>query len=619
MSIINQIESLINEIESLLKKQNLELNENTEINDLIKTKRELIRRIESEFLESEEGIKRVISYLNLRQNRNILNFLEYLQRQLSYLKDLIEKELVLDKSGEIEREIEILHFELKTILGIKDNEYFKNLVGLHTRVSQNEGKVLKQHKNLISEEIKILTSTFSFSKEYREKLKEVFSTNKGIFLLRLLKENCENDKTYKDILGYGFAYGILQNPKIKQLEVNELLEVIKEFVNLRKDCEGDKTYEDILYYGFAYGILQNPKIQQLEVNELLEVITEFVNLRKDCEGDETYKSILCYGFANGILQNPKIQQLEVNELLEVIREFGKTLIRVVDDLHKRENVLSLFTYLINPVIINTSSSDFDKDKETILKNIEKNLTILLSEINNSKNYSNFYDIKYLFKNKIYCFHSVNAYFGGMTGNRTLKKSPLENLKKCLTNSVNFTPSCSIFREGKEFTIVGSFGIILNFGYIYKSYISDGRTIEEGNYENKNVNVYRINKGEYDSFLKERERARKNKEKIKISNIINNQFSPYLILKYCSNLKNEVIVRNWTPFAIFYIKGEFNELDKLKEISNELSFKKYRNGEKFYRKFKIWNSKDDFIEKVFPIYEVDQEKGTLKKVYEPIKK
>ena len=434
-----------------------------------------------------------------------------------------------------------------------------------------------------------------------------------------LRKDCEGDKTYKNILEYGFAYGILQNPKIQQLEVNELLEVIREFINLRKGCEGDKTYKNILEYGFAYGILQNSKIQQLEVNELLEVIREFVNLRKGCEGDKTYKNILEYGFAYGILQNSKIQQLEVNELLEVIREFGKTLIRVVDDLHKRENVLSLFTYLINPVIINTSSSDFDKDKETILKNIEKNLTILLSEINNSKNYSNFYDIKYLFKNKIYCFHSVNAYFGGMTGNRTLKKSPLENLKKCLTNSVNFTPSCSIFREGKEFTIVGSFGIILNFGYIYKSYISDGRTIEEGNYKNKNVNVYRINEGEYDSFLKERERARKNKEKIKISNIINNQFSPYLILKYCSNLKNEVIVRNWTPFAIFYIKGEFNELDKLKEISDELSFKKYRNGEKFYRRFKIWNSKDDFIEKVFPIYEVDTKKGTLKEVYKPVEK
>ena len=67
MSIINKIENLINEIESLLKNQNLELNENTEINDLIKTKRELIKRIEKEFLENEKGIKRIIN-LNFEEN-----------------------------------------------------------------------------------------------------------------------------------------------------------------------------------------------------------------------------------------------------------------------------------------------------------------------------------------------------------------------------------------------------------------------------------------------------------------------------------------------------------------------------------------------------------------------
>ena len=322
MSIINQIESLINEIESLLKKQNLELNENTEINDLIKTKRELIRRIEKEFLESEKGMRRALSYLDGEENKPISEFLEYLLGKLSYLKDLIEKELVLDKSGEIEREIEILHFELKTILGIKDNEYFKNLVELHTRVSQNEGKVLREHKSLVSEEeIKVLTSNYIFSEEYREKLKEVFSTNKGIFLLRLLKESCDSDRTYEYILKWGFDKGILQNLKIQQLEVNELLEVIREFINLRKGCDSDGTYEYILEWGFDKGILQIPRIQQLEVNELLEVIREFINLRKGCDSDGTYKDILKWGFAYGILQNLKIQQLEVNELLEVIREF----------------------------------------------------------------------------------------------------------------------------------------------------------------------------------------------------------------------------------------------------------------------------------------------------------
>ena len=669
MSIINKIESLINEIESLLKNQNLGLNENTEINDLIKTKKELIRRIENEFLGNKEGMRRALSYLDGEENKPISEFLEYLLGKLSYLKDLIEKELVLDKSGEIEREIEILHFELKTILGIKDNEYFKNLVGLHTRFSQTEEEVLEEHKDLIGEDIKILTSNSNFSEEYKKKLKEVFSTNKGIFLLRLLKENCEssenyknilklgfawgvlrnpiiqqleinellevirefinltedceNDETYLNILRLGFAWGVLRNPIIQQLEINELLEVIKifgeEFINLRKDCENDETYLNILYWGFADGILRNPRIQQLEINELLEVIGEFINLRKDCENDETYLNILYWGFADGILRNPRIQQLEINELLEVIGDFQATLLKFINSLNKRENVSDLFELLIGSLIINMTNSDFDKDKNAILKNIEENLTILLYDINDDGRYSNFYNVKYLLKNKIYCFHSVNAYFGGMIRNEPLKKNPFENLRKCLINSVNFIPSCSIFKEGRKFDIAGTFGVILNFGYIYKSYVLDGSTVERGNYKNKEVNVYRMNIAEYESFLKERRRAKKNKENIKISNIENKQFSPYVILKYFSNLKNEVIVRNWTPFAIFYIKGKFNEIDRLKEISDELSFKKYINGERFYRKFKLWDREDDFIEKIFPIYEVDEEKGTLKEIYKPDKK
>ena len=138
MSVINKIESLINEIESLLKNQNLGLNENTEINDLIKTKKELIRRIENEFLGNKEGIRRIIQCLNFEENNLPYVFLQNLEKQLSYLKNLIEKELVLDKSEDIRREIEILHFELKTILQIKDNEYFKKLIGLPVSPKVNQ-------------------------------------------------------------------------------------------------------------------------------------------------------------------------------------------------------------------------------------------------------------------------------------------------------------------------------------------------------------------------------------------------------------------------------------------------------------------------------------------------
>ena len=327
MSIINQIESLINEIESLLKKQNLELNENTEINDLIKTKRELIRRIEKEFLESEKGMRRALSYLDGEENKPISEFLEYLLGKLSYLKDLIEKELVLDKSGEIEREIEILHFELKTILGIKDNEYFKNLVGLYTRVSQSEEEVLEEHKNLVNEyEIELLTSGI-FISDYIDKIKKIFSSNEGILLLRLLKENSKNNENYRNILGKGL-HRIVCKKNIRQLKDNEMLMVVREFVNLRKNCESDRGYRTILEHGFGCGVLENSKIQQLEVNKLLEVIRKFIKLRKDCRSDEYYTNILTYGFHGGILENSKIQQLDLKGFLKIIEIFGNTFINL---------------------------------------------------------------------------------------------------------------------------------------------------------------------------------------------------------------------------------------------------------------------------------------------------
>ena len=325
MLIIDEIENLIKEIEGLLEDQNSQLNQNGEINDLFETKKGLIKRIQDEFLEEKEGIEQVISYLNLEENEIISNFLEYLKKQLGNLKNQIEEKLSLDKKEEIRREIEILHFELKTILQIKDDEDFKKLIGLYTKVSQKEEEVLEEHENLINErEIELLTSNSDFNEECKDKLKKIFKSNEGILLLKLLKENCQSDKTYESILKWAFASGILQNPKIQQLEVNKLLEVIKEFINLRKDCDSDKTYESILKWAFASGILQNPKIQQLEVNKLLEVIKEFINLRKDCDSDEMYENILKH---LNVLIEKTFHKISFKEYFEIFKKNRKEILK----------------------------------------------------------------------------------------------------------------------------------------------------------------------------------------------------------------------------------------------------------------------------------------------------
>ena len=377
MSIISKIKSLISEIESLLKKQNLQLNENNEINDLIKTKRELIKRIQNEFLGEVRGIRIIFSYLNFKKNKLLYVFLQYLQKQLYYLKNLIEKEVSLNENNDIRREIDILQFELKTILEVKNNEDFMKLIELYVKVHHNEKKVLRKHKKLINErEIEILISNSYSNYEYLDKLKKVFSTNEGILILKILKENCQNNITYEIILETGFAYGILKNPRVQQLESTDLLKFVKIFVNLKKDCQNDEAYSNILETGFAYGILKSPRVQQLESTDLLKFVKIFVNLKKDYKkSDELYENILKWGFARGILKYFKVQQLEVNKFLEIIEVFGREFSKLKNI--EREIVESLII-LIEKVLINLNFKDYKKKLELLINFLNK-------QVRNSKN------------------------------------------------------------------------------------------------------------------------------------------------------------------------------------------------------------------------------------------
>ena len=328
MAIFQKVEDLIKEIEILLENQANEINENGEVDDLIKTKRELIQRIQDEFLDEEKDIKRAISFLEETHKPHI-QFLKYLENQLSCLRDLVREGLSGDENTKIK--LKTLQLELKIILEIKNFDDFKNILELHTRVSQDDESFLDDHRISISEEeIDLLTSDDSLS-HIRIILEWTFSTNAGKLLLGLLKESCESSERYKLLLEKVFTRGLLQNSKIQQLEPNELLEVIKAFISLKKDCQSDETYEDILFTGFINGILRNYKIQNLEFHEFLEVIKAFISLKKDCQSDETYRIILLYSFSSQILNHSKIKEIEIDELLKVIKVFGKAFIDLRED------------------------------------------------------------------------------------------------------------------------------------------------------------------------------------------------------------------------------------------------------------------------------------------------
>ncbi|MDA3854631.1 MAG: hypothetical protein PF569_00120 [Candidatus Woesearchaeota archaeon] len=81
--------------------------------------------------------------------------------------------------------------------------------------------------------------------------------------------------------------------------------------------------------------------------------------------------------------------------------------------------------------------------------------------------------------------------------------------------------------------------------------------------------------------------------------------------------NELVVRKWTIGALFYTKGvQIEVIEKLKDISNEYSFKEYINPKWINRLVKFGVPK--MLEKNYPIYEIDIENKKINKVYEPTK-
>ena len=186
---------------------------------------------------------------------------------------------------------------------------------------------------MISEyEIDLLTSNKSFSEEYQNKIKKTFSTNEGILLLKLLKENCGSDKAYEHILG--IMRKTLENKYIEKLERFELLQsikiIMKEFINLRKYYKNNESYEIILYHCFICEIFDTSKMKQLKTNDFIGIIKEFINLRKDCQDNKVYFSILLYIFAEGVLDLPKLKNLEKDELLKIIRIFKRKFVDLVN-------------------------------------------------------------------------------------------------------------------------------------------------------------------------------------------------------------------------------------------------------------------------------------------------
>ncbi len=186
--------------------------------------------------------------------------------------------------------------------------------------------------------------------------------------------------------------------------------------------------------------------------------------------------------------------------------------------------------------------------------------------------------------------------------KELRKIQIEIDKNSL---IEFTPSASIISQklkgllftlrGREFP--GLVGIVFDYGYIYLSSVTDASTKSVG----------------------------QGKKLSRTSLSPNRLYHPAIVANYSEKeFYNEVVLKGWTVQGLFYTKQSRYDpgcptwvVNRLKQLSDVLSYHQYRNGAHIYRTIKLGTPR--YLEKIFPVYEIDKELKTWRIVYTPIKK
>ena len=367
MEIYQEVKILLREIEELLENQTFQLNKDHKVNNLVQIKRKLIKRIESEFLKEKKGIGAIIFHLNGEQNRFILQFLQYLQRQLYYLKGIIEKETY---TRDINNQVVLLSNELQIILQIKDNKEFKQILILKSKGVLN-GDIRRKD---------IPKWFYRFLNQYFERDLSNRCIEKGIIgYLSQIHSSCSINKVM-----FLFKFGIV--PVIKDTINTDFAKDKDSYLELWKILSNvsNNFIKNKVLYLFKFGIV--PVIKDTintdfakDKDSYLELWRILSNIVTTCD-----KNKLEYLFKFGIV--PVIKDTintdfakNKNSYLNFIKLMGLKLSDIANSCYQ-DRFEILFEFGIAPLIENTINTDFAKDKRNYLGFIKLMGSILKSII-----------------------------------------------------------------------------------------------------------------------------------------------------------------------------------------------------------------------------------------------
>ena len=281
------------------------------------------------------------------------------------------------------------------------------------------------------------------------------------------------------------------------------------------------------------------------------------------------------------------------DIFEKVMQYTDAMPKFLQFIETSEDLIKIGLFLVRNKRLSTTILAIPFFKEV---NSKEKLFEKFKEYERLVNDKRYWTVQGLTSMGFLSVHVTNAFAGGVLGRADSREDPFKNIENDIRKVIDYNPSVSVIhpkfrpflvRSGRS-GINGSIGVVYDYGYIYEAYPSDighsGRQVVS-----KTGIARRTGDSEYQSDVA-------------------------LILNYPINSHyNEFFLRNWTVSGIFYTQGcQQSVIDRLKDLCKKLSFNQYINGEYFYRKVNL--GVPAYIEKIFPLYEINPQNRKWKIVY-----
>lgn len=257
-----ECENSLFKVSSHLEKISSQEQKHPEFTQLLELKKQFLVKIKQLLEKQNEQIPKISTYL---EDENLSLHLKKFKEDIDKLNQYFQSRSDLN-SQSLQEELAFLRVEYEVLA--KDDEKFLELLNLRKKAKNEPHKQFEDDQDRV---FQIMRKNFN---SLTPKIRDLIFTQEGVYIFTLLYKMSQSNKSYEEILSFGFLDLIYELDLIVNLSPLNFLAVISPFINLRNECFNDETYEEILRFGFSKGILKEESIRQLPFNDLLQAIQQ---------------------------------------------------------------------------------------------------------------------------------------------------------------------------------------------------------------------------------------------------------------------------------------------------------------------------------------------------------